>query len=1348
MVSEYDYVFRNSGKEVYNDTVGIGSAFLLAGFKYAFRVLPDCPYWRFGIRLSKHESIDFFHPQHRYKRPEFAKYVDLHLGVGNWNNNNWSNPDMFHFIQYNLELEKENLFNSDKYISNQAIEWLLEMDELNSTLQITIKSGDHIYFEKDLQIPTALKYFQIFSWADQSDYLISANLKVESSLTIDDLDEIQEVKMGNITLIKGDMFAKNNFEESNIIILPVNSEGGVSTQIDKNIKEYGLEIPKERNELLYFISTPPKKTNKIFIAAYSVSQNRTLLSRIEKICKDLINYRARNPANQLLTVAIPLLGTGFGKLNPFQVFKIYDEVFNTNKHSYHFKVCIINPEFFRSILSNYIGKFSIVDKNTSIPIKVMEIERQLKIKLPIDGYELDENKEIISLHLESVDLTDTQIANLCPTLISLSLNNCTWETFDFLKEFKNLKKLIISYTPIQDLGFLKNAGPLNHLEINNTTLISLSGITNQIELEVLHLPYNSIFEIDDLRNLHKLKDLDLSYNNIRHIDILENLKHLYSLNIAHNNISTLKPLINLTNLNVLRASGNNIENVYDILQFESLAELYIDENPWSRETSLKLSPYDNQVTTVTNYVTRQDSERKAEFSLPVKVMLLGNHASGKSTLLEYLKHGTIDETITSTHIIRIEKYPVSSTFIPKAYFFDFGGQDYYHGIYRAFLSSGSIYILLWNTTNNQNKRRTDIFGYSTQDFTLKYWLSQKKYLETEKFHENDAPVLIVQTHADENTKVPFSITQPEKYAIRNDFYISLKKQTTPTIGKTSLISSLKYLQDSIDDLIEEKKITESQPEWYINFINYLIDKSTNTNHNATKLSSILKHYKRKHPNKLNFLKDDLDQLHKQGLVLYYKDQMPDVVWLNPVSLVKYVHDKVLNKSTIGVFRGITPLSAFKEFDVDIINLLENQKVIFKHEYGERIISNPTGIEYITPNFLPLSSENKLSYDMFTFGLGSPIFTLKFICFLPFGLINQLICFFGNLQEKKLFWRDQLLFTFRDNTKVLISIDLENLEIRTYAHFDRSMLAIDKQRVTSYLFYVIVGKYWDLEILEYPEFIDYKNKTLSQDKFDTESIMYKKIGHANNFYDREECRPSDLYVSVDDKQFIKYSELFKLDNSPFITSKQMNEYHELSELSRPILAYSFQPFINKTLRKQKKVVISYSKKDLEYINVFKSYMVPLSAAGLIDDPWHCTELVAGDKWNDQIQAKFDEADIIFFMISDHLMATQYVLDHEIKNAIDRWNKDQSIKIIPIILVHYEWQREGPYDLSVFTGLPYTLKPINDFPDQKVAWHTITKSVRYMIEKDQNPLKENTVLDGELKKIYENIVNDRLTIPNPS
>ena len=112
-----------------------------------------------------------------------------------------------------------------------------------------------------------------------------------------------------------------------------------------------------------------------------------------------------------------------------------------------------------------------------------------------------------------------------------------------------------------------------------------------------------------------------------------------------------------------------------------------------------------------------------------------------------------------------------------------------------------------------------------------------------------------------------------------------------------------------------------------------------------------------------------------------------------------------------------------------------------------------------------------------------------------------------------------------------------------------------------------------------------------------------------------------------------------------------------------------------------------------------------------------------------------------MVSEYFYSTKYIVEKEIKNAINRYDKDKSVKIVPIILEHYEWARKAPYNLQRFSALPFQAKPISDFNNEKIAWNTITASVKVMIEKDLDP-GQIELISRDMQEIYERQVEGKL------
>lgn len=1237
----------------------------------------------------------------------------------------------------------ENLPLSENYIEQEtsydfiigqgnSFEIFLKNQSVEDQLYIRFYDDINIVFEKTINLEILHDSFKLFTWGNDSGF----DYQVIVTDFFHQAENLSAFSIGNLIVREGDMFNNDPILNSNLTIIPISDKGSVSSGFQIRMDEMDLPPPRPEKAGTVNFHLISKHDNVYVGYAYSVKDSGSDIKIIRSICENIISFLSVNDGQELKKIVginLPLLGTGAGGLDLFAVFQLYNEIFNRLPLSVKFIISIATPESYIKIKQKYRKRYlPLFNTFQNIkPHQILVIEKMLRIEISRSSFEINYKGELIFLDLQNEHLkNDLAFLTKFSELKHLNLNNCKLDNYDFLNGFKKLKGLYIKNVIINDYGFLKNLPQLVSIDLSGQAEAFLELALPLLgKLKRLWLADNRLQSLDFLAKFSHLELLDIDYNIISNLEPLSKLKNLSTLKAANNQIRDLKPLHSLGKLSYLDISSNKIEKLDFQPLFNSLQFLKIDQNPFLNRFELVLDESNNHLGAIQNFILRQAETNKVSVRLPAKVLLLGNHASGKSSLLEYIISGKLTSKVPSTHIINIQKYPAKKQTMPDAIFYDFGGQDYYHGIYRAFLSGDAVNLILWNAEQNLNAVRTDSKGRITQDFTLDYWLAQKQYLEIEKFYTQTAPTLLIQTHSDQQFRQVHR-SEANMQGIKNEFFVSLSSDVPPVSLKKldERKKALKYLKTAIDVLIEENQVVREEPQWYIDFLLYIIQQNTKADYKGRKVKDLLKYYRRDVDNKLYLLEEDLDQLYKQGLIVYYRDQIPDMVWLNPVALVNHVHSTMLSTQVIEKSEGLIPLDSFSADEQNVVDLLIKQKVIFIHEASD---------QYIIPNFLSLAQQGKAEFELYTFGLGNPLFTLKFKNFLPFGLINQIICFFGDLPEEKKFWRDRLIFTLEKKAKIMINIDFQHLEIKIFASFTAKLVAHEKQEITKYLFYGIIGLYWDLNLLKFNDYIAYINGILKLDSFAKEDPIYDKIVSTKNFYENRACRPIDLFISLNQTDFINYSDLCDAAEMVSINSISTDESHNFGGRSKTIPIYQFQPFTLTNLNRRKNVAISYSKQDLELVNKFKDYLIPLYEDELINHPWYCTELLAGSDWDEEIQKKFDMADIIFFMISENLMATPYVRDNEIKNAIDKYSKGVPIKIVPIVMVPYHFQRNGDYNLGRFTALPYALKPVTMFDNENQAWDIISDSIRIMIEKELDPGRGDE-LARVLRKRFEDII----------
>jgi Leucine-rich repeat (LRR) protein len=928
--------------------------------------------------------------------------------------------------------------------------------------------------------------------------------------------------------------------------------------------------------------------------------------------------------------------------------------------------------------------------------------------------------------LKDLDISENRIGdynflNEFTRLESLNISENRISDFNFLFNLPNLMSLNLNHNGEADYRFIAKLTLLQKLFLSYNKIFSIDFLANLENLEILELRDNQISDITPLVKLARLKTLDLDFNQISSIDALRNLKNLKILSLESNNISNLRPLKNLKALESLALNTNEINEVQDLLPLHSILtksgfQLTIADNPIIKKTALVLDRHQNHTESILNLLHRHLELDKHEVVLPAKVLLLGNHASGKSSLLHYIKNQNLTGTTSSTHIIKVEKYPSGQDF-PSAIFFDFGGQDYYHGIYRAFLSMGSLQIILWNTENNRNAiRPTDANGLATRDYNLNYWLGQKQYMEA-KSGGDFSRVLLVQSYADVDARIFQAF---ENNTITNEYFLSLsslseEKEVSHT-KKIEYESGRKHFLASLLYLIEESQLKREEPQWYIDFLEYILKHRTAGNlFEPVALNELRAIYK--NPNNYS-LEGDLDQLHRKGLILYYREMLPECVWLNPEELVKHVHDTILSKEKLVTWKGRLPAKELAGYNEHILKLLTLQKVIFEHV-------SPEGKEYIIPNYLPLAQNDK-DYGLFSFGVQTAIFVLRFEQFIPFGLINQMICFYGTLPDVKKFWRDQVLFAF-NNKLILIRIDFNNLEIRVQS------TANTNNEENQYLFYSIIALYWDFTPLSFEEYRSTNatspNSTLSgAEKDSSKSLQFQMF---TSIFTEERYFPSDLYISVDDKYYIHYRDMEKLDIiETKITGYPLEDQKLNKWKGKELALHPFQPFTKKPLRKTKNLFISYSHDDKAYRTEVQKFLVNLEREKLIEI-WQDGMINPGDEWDEKINNSLENADIIVLLVSQSFINSSYIHEIEMTKAVKKAEAKSAV-ILPILLKNCDWEqwkvvpdgikqdniKETKGNIGKYQFLPLDddeqrLIPVVKWANKEDAWMKLVNTIRKMV-----------------------------------
>lgn len=858
---------------------------------------------------------------------------------------------------------------------------------------------------------------------------------------------------------------------------------------------------------------------------------------------------------------------------------------------------------------------------------------------------------------------------------------------------------------IQDTSSISKLHKLEYLNLSNNKITSLKGFKNLKKLRILHLNNNELFNINALSELHGLQEVYLSNNNIEDVSPIHGLNNLTTIDLHANKIRDVRPLESLISL-------LNIENTKWKLHTINIAKNPLERPPVEIITSGKDA--------IIQYFKDTRNPKKVFVNKDIKVILVGNSEVGKTTLAKYLNNEKeLEITHSATHWM--EEIEVLSKFIIDGlddkciiHLFDFGGHDYYHDTHHLFYGTNTIYILLWDIESNkfntrklyQKDSKGNTVSAITQDFPIDYWLDSIRHfikdVSVDNFEENikledsfNSFVLLLQNKAKRISDVAFLNNKflTEKYPFIFDFInVSVKEKRnmnhfdnlfTEALSQTGFIGSI--IPQFYQEVKESIKKYDGKPiillDEFYQYCNHIITGGISIEQTKY-LASYLKNI---------------------GVILWYPENNNDRIYIKKKWILEKIYlileDLHIKK---GEFDDIHLEECLgetdKAFKSEIIDIMLDFKIIFKHPYEEKYIA-PLYLPPIPPDSIKLFLTDKLI----------PYRRLEYI-----GYIHKHI----------------ILKFFQEYGMMVLKKDSSSIEKSSYYYWKDAIII--KNPLSN-----------DIAMVKFnggtengKAYIDIFAVNKADESFFRGITQY--LLKINDGYELEELVTLDGVNFISKQVLIKNAQTGKLIFSQQRISEKKGIKQDNEKLFKLI---DYKMYIEEEIKK-KKVVISYSKKDISHVHTLRRYLQPLVDKELIEQPWYCTDLKAAEEWNETIKKRFEEADIVFFMISEYFYSTKYIVEHEIKEIIKRYDGDKSsVKIIPIILEFYDWERKKPYNLQRFTALPFQAKPISDFNNPKMAWYTIAESVKMMIEKDLNPENKDS-LSRELQEIYERQVEGKL------
>ena len=878
--------------------------------------------------------------------------------------------------------------------------------------------------------------------------------------------------------------------------------------------------------------------------------------------------------------------------------------------------------------------------------------------------------------LTRLDLGRNQIIKLegldsLTSLTRLDLGRNQIIKLEGLERLTSLTELGLWGNQLIKLEGLERLTSLTELDLWGNQIIKLEGLDSLTSLTRLYLLGNQISKLEGLDHLTSLKRLNLSGNQLIKLEGLASLTSLAELYLSKNQINNLEGLKDLTQLQDLDVSGNDIQSVDDIKPLapileQTLESLTIDNNPFVALSGLILSPYKNHLPEIKTLLEKEE-QSKVLYDPFCKVMLLGNHRSGKSTFLKGYDTGYQYEG--STHVLSVHRATE-----PNAIFYDFGGQDYYHGIYQAFFTTQSLYFLFWDAKKDRNFVSVDDNGYQTLNFNRPYWLGQLAYACTRCMSVGGNPdgkdtpqttddTIIIQTHADETGTKQQTLGCAAGNGVLEEIYVSLEPKAN------SAVHALNYLNERVREVIASRsksiQITEKDKGLY----EALPSIAGDNKHSPVSLETLAAELNMGRDENdlytIEYLQTELNQLSLRGEVLYYREneKLNSYVWLDPAAFVQMIHGEILQKDDIN--RGTVPKEVFERklhrlsSGSTSVEHVQNGNMTLQLLLEELIVYEDKDC-YVIPGYLPLHSDDE-AYKWLTLGFERPNFVLKFERFIPFGLINQIIAYYGREEGAlKRYWRDQVIFTAgremdrrqieqeekkeglpkanAEDYLIWIKLDFTDLAISVFIKEQRKTSAKDMQRKEVAILSDILDMYWN----NIPPREQIGDKGAEQTRSTIRETNRKK-------------RPiQDLYLSCAqaDKDLTEshYIHLGTLDDESKTTARIAAYPLKNGAIDKErVREVSTRPYkhlsVNKNLSGVKRVFISYSKHDREELEQCLLFFKPLVKSGHIE--LYYDELTKFETpIHSEIRRRITGADCIIALVSQNYLGTDYILDHEL------------------------------------------------------------------------------------------------------
>ncbi len=737
----------------------------------------------------------------------------------------------------------------------------------------------------------------------------------------------------------------------------------------------------------------------------------------------------------------------------------------------------------------------------------------------------------------------------------------------------------------------------------------------------------------------------------------------------------------------------------------------------------------------------QKEAQKEELETPgtsdVKLIFVGNSDVGKTQLSRYLENNTLEKERASTHGIRLNRWlpqakvsPAFETLKDKVAvnIWDFGGQEYYHGTFRLFLSNFAVYVLLWEDKTNVNQIiNTPISNKekeALQHYHYRYWLDNIRH------YAPNSSIIIVQNKIDIDEIREINTQLIEDYKISGTHYISLhqaaQKNNDAFKWRFDLFSE--NLAKAILRVSRDQTNVRRSSSW-IKIRDAVVEanpsKKKNPDNPFSPFMKTGKQIKIDDFKKVcKIIEPDLSEselstipkwLHNSGAIIYFykNNTLNKRVYLNPGWVTEGIY-ATLNETVrkkIGEFT-IEDIPTSKRGSISkttVIELMKEMEIIFEKEIEKegKIIKS-----YVAPQYLPETHPIEDLYDIAASGLQRKAYYIKLPLYFFRKVLQRMIFYYGmssNVQnvQASYYWKKGILFEKNE-----IKIMFKGYTVKEDQNSGFFMIGAEPkdnyQSIQREVFHIIV------EILRDANLTEIARRSLESKE---EQMHANGIHELHEDWTRDYELPTietpgwlkNMEVSVDGETFVNYLNL--------CTANRKGHLFVSPKPGQQVRIHDYELLLDHKAKRPLKVFFSYSHKDTEIMNKLAVHLAPLKRLDKIE-VWSDQAIQAGDEWDAAIKNNLRDSDIILLLISADFVASSYIWKEEIPLAL-KLQSDPAERVSRVVPIYLR-----PFD---FSGLSFSkqeiipkqedtekLLAISQWDNMDEAFTQVAKDIREVID----------------------------------